>query len=45
MRPGAILIADNADYYPEYLERVSNVANGYMSMAFIDEAEPSIRLG
>ncbi len=45
LRPGAILIADNADYCPEYLERVGNVANGYMSMPFTDEVELSIRLG
>ena len=45
LRPGAILIADNADYCPEYLERVGDVANGYMSMPFSDEVELSIRLG
>ncbi|NYT43177.1 class I SAM-dependent methyltransferase [Sphingomonas sp. R-74633] len=45
LRPGAILIADNADYCPEYLERVGNVANGYLSMPFTDEVELSIRLG
>ncbi|WP_333574146.1 O-methyltransferase [Sphingomonas sp.] len=45
LRPGAILIADNVDYCPEYLERVGNVANGYMTMPFNDEVELSIRLG
>jgi predicted O-methyltransferase YrrM len=45
LRPGAILIADNADYCPEYLERVGEIANGYMSMPFTDEVEFSIRLG
>jgi len=45
LRPGAILIADNADYCPEYLERVGDIANGYMSMPFSDEVELSIRLG
>jgi predicted O-methyltransferase YrrM len=45
LRPGTILIADNADYCPEYLERVGNIANGYMSMPFNDEVELSIRLG
>ncbi|MBW4331756.1 class I SAM-dependent methyltransferase [Stakelama sp. CBK3Z-3] len=45
LRPGAILIADNADYCPEYLERVGDVANGYMSMPFTDDVELSIRLG
>lgn len=45
LRPGAILVADNADYCPEYLERVGNIANGYMSMPFTDDVELSIRLG
>jgi predicted O-methyltransferase YrrM len=45
LRPGAVLIADNADHCPEYLERVGNVANGYMSMPFTDDVEFSIRLG
>lgn len=44
LRPGAILIADNVDHCPDYLERVSKVANGYMSMPFNDEVELSIRL-
>lgn len=45
LRPGAIIVADNADHCPEYLERVGSVANGYMSMPFTDEVELSIRLG
>lgn len=45
LRPGAILIADNADYCPEYLERVGDIAHGYMSMPFTDDVEISIRLG
>jgi len=45
LRPGAILIADNVDYCPEYLERVGSIANGYMSMPFSDEVELTIRLG
>jgi predicted O-methyltransferase YrrM len=45
LRPGAILIADNADYCPEYLDRVGNIANGYMTMPFSDEVEFTIRLG
>lgn len=44
LRPGAILIADNADYCPEYLDRVGTIANGYMSMPFSDEVEFTIRL-
>jgi len=45
LRPGAILIADNADYCPEYLARVRALNNGYMSMPFSDEVELSIRVG
>lgn len=45
LRPGAVIVADNADYCPEYLERVGSVASGYMSMPFTDEVELSIRLG
>ncbi|SFK57622.1 Methyltransferase domain-containing protein [Sphingomonas sp. NFR04] len=44
LRPGAILLADNVDHCPDYLERVSKVAGGYMSMPFNDEVELSIRL-
>jgi predicted O-methyltransferase YrrM len=45
LRPGAILIADNADHCPDYLERVGDIANGYMTMPFSEDVELSIRLG
>jgi predicted O-methyltransferase YrrM len=44
LRPGAAIIADNADYCPEYLEQVGP-ANGYLSMPFTDDVELTIRLG
>jgi predicted O-methyltransferase YrrM len=44
LRPGAILVADNVDHCPDYLERVGTIATGYMSMPFNDEVELSIRL-
>ena len=44
LRPGAILVADNVDHCPDYLDRVSKVAGGYMSMPFNDEVELTIRL-
>lgn len=44
LRPGTILVADNVDHCPDYLERVGTIANGYMSMPFNDEVELSIRL-
>ena len=45
LRPGAVIIADNADHCPEYLEYVGAPENGYLTMAFTDEVELSIRLG
>ncbi|WP_206244378.1 O-methyltransferase [Novosphingobium terrae] len=44
LRPGALIIADNADHCPPYLERVRG-GNGYLSLPFSDEVELSIRLG
>lgn len=44
LRPGAVIVADNADYCPDYLERVGSVANGYFTMGFTDDVELSIRL-
>jgi predicted O-methyltransferase YrrM len=44
LRPGAVIVADNADYCPDYLERVSAVDNDYYTMSFTDEVELSIRL-
>src|SRR6185312_16251406 len=31
LRPGAFIIADNADYSPDYLARVRSPSNGYLS--------------
>ena len=45
LRPGAVIIADNADHCPEYLEHVGNPDTAYLSMAFTDEVEFSIRSG
>ena len=45
LRPGAIIVADNADYCHEYLERIGARANGYLSLSFTDDVELSIRLG
>ena len=45
LRTGAVIIADNADHCPEYLEYVREPRNGYLSMPFTDEIEFSIRLG
>ena len=45
LRPGAIVIADNADFSPEYLERVRSPTNGYLSTAFAEDVELSMRMG
>ncbi|TGX54987.1 O-methyltransferase [Sphingomonas gei] len=45
LRPGAVIVADNADFCPEYLERVGSPANGYISMPFSDDVELTIKLG
>jgi predicted O-methyltransferase YrrM len=41
---GTLIIADNADYSPEYLERVRAKDSGYMSIPFDGEVEVSMRL-
>ncbi len=44
LKPGAFVVADNADYCPEYLERVRAPANGYLSIPFADDVELSMRM-
>jgi len=44
LRIGAVIIADNADHCPDYLEYVSDPANGYLTMSFTDEVELTLRL-
>jgi predicted O-methyltransferase YrrM len=45
LRPGALIIADNADWSPEYLERVRSPVHGYMSVPFAGDVELSMRIG
>jgi predicted O-methyltransferase YrrM len=45
LRPGALIVADNADWSPEYLERVRSPAHGYMSAPFAGDVELSMRVG
>jgi predicted O-methyltransferase YrrM len=45
LRPGAFIVADNADHSPEYLARVRSSASGYMSVPFSEDVELSMRLG
>lgn len=44
LRPGALIVADNADYCPEYLARVRAPENGYLSTPFAQDVELSLRL-
>jgi len=45
LHPGALLVADNADRCPEYLQRVRAFTNGYVSVPFGDDVELSMRIG
>ncbi|OQM73896.1 O-methyltransferase [Manganibacter manganicus] len=45
LRPGALIVADNADYCPEYLERVRAPGGGYTSVPFAEDVELSMRAG
>ncbi|CAM3434486.1 O-methyltransferase family 3 [Bordetella sputigena] len=45
LRPGALIVADNADYSPDYLARVRAAGSGYLSVPFGDDVELSLRLG
>jgi predicted O-methyltransferase YrrM len=42
--PGAFVVADDADYSPDYLARVRSPAMGYMSVPFADDVELSMRI-
>lgn len=44
LRPGAIIVADNADDSPDYLARVRTPGNGYMSTPFAEDVELSVRI-
>jgi len=44
-RPGALIVADNADHSPDYLEHVRSSGSGYLSVAFGDDVEVSMRIG
>ncbi|HEX3983017.1 MAG TPA: class I SAM-dependent methyltransferase [Acidisoma sp.] len=45
LRPAALVIADNADYSPDYLARVRSSGSGYMSTPFAEDVELSMRIG
>ena len=39
LKPGAYIVADDADYCPEYLAHVRSPANGYLSTPFGEDVE------
>jgi predicted O-methyltransferase YrrM len=43
LRPGALVVADNADWSAEYLARVRNPAGGYLSVPFAGDVEVSLK--
>lgn len=45
LRAGALIVADNANYSPDYLAYVRSPANGYLSVPFAEEIELSMRVG
>lgn len=45
LRPGAMIVADNADYSLEYLSRVRSPGAGYLSLPFDGDVELSVKLG
>jgi predicted O-methyltransferase YrrM len=45
LRPGALIVADNADFSPDYLARVRSPAKGYLSVPFGEDVELSMRIG
>jgi len=45
LRPGALILADNADNSPEYLALVRSTEAGYLSLPFgKDDVEISVRV-
>jgi predicted O-methyltransferase YrrM len=45
LRPGALIVADDADHSPDYLARVRSPEGGYLSTPFAEDVELSMRLG
>jgi predicted O-methyltransferase YrrM len=44
LRLGAIIVADNADWSPDYLARIRSKDGGYLSIPFRNDVELSIKL-
>ena len=44
LRPRALVVADNADFFQPYVERMRKLHSGYLSVGFGEDVELSIRL-
>jgi len=44
LRPGSVVVADNADFFPPYVERVRAAGSGYLSVGFGEDVEFSVRI-
>jgi len=44
LRPGSLVLADNADWSPDYLARVRDAAGGYLSVSLAEDVELTMRL-
>jgi predicted O-methyltransferase YrrM len=45
LRMGAFIVADNADFCPDYLARMRSAEGGYMSVPFTEDVELSVKIG
>lgn len=45
LRAGALVVADNADFCPEFLQRLCGQDSGYVSLPFGPDVELAMRLG
>ena len=43
LRPGALIVADNANHCPDYVARVRKPSSGYLSVGIGDDVEVSMR--
>ena len=44
LRPGALIIADDAHYSPDYMARMSAASKRYISVPFAEDVELSMKL-
>ena len=45
LKPGALIVADNADMSPDYLARVRSTGSGYLSVPLAEDVELTMRVG